>query len=120
MVEHHGVVGETPNVAARIEKLAPPDTVLISGATYDLVAFHFRCIRLELQRIEGISRAVDIYRVDEAMGRLIGLEGQVGDSIPLVDRRSSLACCETAGPAPSGAMAGCSSCRVNPGSARAG
>ena len=90
MVEHHGVVGETPNVAARIEKLAPPDTVLISGATYDLVAFHFRCMRLESQRIEGISRAVDIYRVDEAMGRLIGLEGQVGDSIPLVDRTVEL------------------------------
>ena len=90
MVEHHGVVGETPNVAARIEKLAPPDTVLISGATYDLVAFHFRCIRLESQRIEGISRAVDIYRVDEAIGRLIGLEGQAGDSIPLVDRTVEL------------------------------
>lgn len=87
MVEHHGVVGETPNVAARIEKLAPPNTVLISGATYELVAFHFRCIRLEPQRIEGISRAVDLYRVDEAMGRLAG---PAGDPTPLVDRTVEL------------------------------
>lgn len=90
MVEHHGVVGETPNVAARIEKLAPPNTVLISGATYDLVAFHFRCIRLERQPIEGISRPVDIYRVDEAVGRLVGLDGRAGDQTPLVDRTVEL------------------------------
>ena len=120
MVEHHGIVGETPNVAARIEKLAPPDTVLISAATYDLVAFHFRCIRLEPQRIEGISRAVDMYRVDEAIGRTHRPRG-TGQAIrPRWSiAMSSLACCETAGPAPSGATAGCSFCRASPVSARA-
>lgn len=90
MVEHHGVVGETPNVAARIEKLAAPGTVLISGVTHDLVAFHFGCTRLEPQRIEGISRAVDIYRVDKAAGRSVDSGAQAGDPTPLVNRTVEL------------------------------
>jgi class 3 adenylate cyclase/tetratricopeptide (TPR) repeat protein len=65
IVEHGGAVGEAPNIAARLEKLAAPDTVLITGATFDLVTAHFHCTRLDPQSIEGISKAIDVYLVDQ-------------------------------------------------------
>lgn len=90
MVERDGVVGEVPNIAARIEKLAGRDTVLISGTTFDLVAPYFRCIRLTPQRIEGITRTVDIYRVDDPIERLAGTGLQASSTAPLVDRTAEL------------------------------
>jgi class 3 adenylate cyclase len=41
--QEHLALGETPNVASRIEGLAEPDTVAISAATYQLVQGYFVC-----------------------------------------------------------------------------
>ena len=43
-VDPAGVVGETPNIAARMQASTPPDSVVISGASYklDRRLFHLR------------------------------------------------------------------------------
>jgi class 3 adenylate cyclase len=48
-------LGETPNIAARLQGLAEPDTVVISGATYHLVQGLFECQDRGPQELKGIS-----------------------------------------------------------------
>jgi class 3 adenylate cyclase len=61
--EADAIVGETPNVAARIEGLAKPNTVTISTVTHALVEGLFECQDLGPQRLKGVSEAVGVYRV---------------------------------------------------------
>src|SRR5712691_9669844 len=58
-------LGDTPNIAARLQGLAEPDTVVISGATYRLSAGFFSCRNLGPQTVKGISAPVEVYRVLE-------------------------------------------------------
>src|SRR5215471_8215781 len=39
--DRHAIVGETPHVAARLQSIAPPGSVLISDLTRELIADHF-------------------------------------------------------------------------------
>jgi len=57
------IVGETPNVAARLQGLAEPDTVVISQATHRLIQGYFQCQDLGLQTLKGISTPLPVYRV---------------------------------------------------------
>jgi class 3 adenylate cyclase/tetratricopeptide (TPR) repeat protein len=84
--ERDGIIGETPNVAARLETLAAPDSVLISGATYDLVEPHFRCTRLAPRQLKGISRKMPIYRVEGETEPFGALRPQIRDRSRLVNR----------------------------------
>jgi class 3 adenylate cyclase len=56
-------MGETPNIAARLQGLAEPDTVVISGATYRLVQGLFECQDRGLQELKDISTLLPVYRV---------------------------------------------------------
>src|SRR5262249_29467963 len=47
------IVGETPNIAARIQGLAEPNTALISAATYRLVQGLFECHACGPQALKG-------------------------------------------------------------------
>ena len=49
-------LGETPNVAARLQGLAAPDTVVISAATQRLVQGLFTCQDLGLHTLRGVGR----------------------------------------------------------------
>lgn len=51
----HLAVGEVPNVAARIQGLAEPDTVVISAATYQLVEGYFDCEPLGEHDLRGVA-----------------------------------------------------------------
>src|SRR5262249_34399631 len=57
------IVGETPNIAARLQGLAQPDTVVLSVATQRLVAGLFECQDLGPQMLKGISTPLSVYRV---------------------------------------------------------
>lgn len=61
-------LGETPNLAARVQGLAEPDTVVMSGATYRLSEGFFACRSLGPATVKGISVPVDIYQVLEESG----------------------------------------------------
>ena len=58
----HLALGETPNIAARVQGLAEPETVVLSAATYRLVQGLFACQELGPQTLEGISTPMAMYR----------------------------------------------------------
>jgi predicted ATPase/class 3 adenylate cyclase len=57
------VVGETPNIAARLQNLAEPDTVIISSPTYRLVEGFFNCRSLGTPALRGVAQPIELYRV---------------------------------------------------------
>jgi predicted ATPase len=86
------IVGETPNIAARLQEKAEPNSVVISPATYRLGSGLFECEELGPQPLKGISTPLVVYRVvreSEAQSRfevavttgltpLVGREQEVG------------------------------------------
>jgi predicted ATPase/class 3 adenylate cyclase len=56
-------IGETPNVAARLQALAEPDTVIIGAATHRLVHRVFACESLGARALRGTSQPIGLYRV---------------------------------------------------------
>ena len=69
----HEIVGEMPHIAARLESIAPPGSVVISDVTYDFVEGYFETEPLGEKELKGIARPVGVYRVlrpTGAVGRL--------------------------------------------------
>ncbi|MBM3855832.1 MAG: hypothetical protein FJ399_22215, partial [Verrucomicrobia bacterium] len=56
-------LGETPNLAARIQGLAEPNTVLISEATHRLVTGYFECRAREAESVKGFARPLALFQV---------------------------------------------------------
>lgn len=61
--DSQAVVGETPNVAARLQGEALPDTLVISPATRRLVEGLFTFEDLGPRALKGVSGALRVYRV---------------------------------------------------------
>ncbi len=57
------IVGKTPNLAARMQKLASPNTIVIGDTTHQLVEGFFDCDALGASALRGISQPVNIYQV---------------------------------------------------------
>src|SRR5262245_28900044 len=57
------VVGETPNIAARLQEKAEPNSVVISAATDRLVTGLFECQDLGPWMLKGLSTPLPVYRV---------------------------------------------------------
>jgi predicted ATPase len=79
-------LGETPNLAARLQGLAAPNTVAISAATVPLLGGFFACQSLGPHLLKGFAQPIEVYQVRsestarsrlEAVGR-IGLTPLVG------------------------------------------
>jgi class 3 adenylate cyclase/predicted ATPase len=86
------VVGETPNLAARLQALAAPGSVVISQATRRLVGSLFELTDLGPTRIKGFAEPVAAFRVQgegSADGRFEALHGQ--RVTPLIGREHELA-----------------------------
>ncbi len=56
-------LGETPNLAARIQGQAAPDEVMISAATYRLVEGLFACEDRGQPDLKGVATPLTLYRV---------------------------------------------------------
>jgi hypothetical protein len=65
----HLALGETPNVAARIQGAAAPDTLVISETTYRLVEGYFDCHALGVHPLKGVAALQQVYRVVRDSGR---------------------------------------------------
>ena len=85
-------LGDTPNVAARLQGLTAPDTVLISGATHRLVQGYFTEAALGPQTLKGVGAPVPVYRVLGASAAESRLDAAAATGwTPLVGRESEVA-----------------------------
>ena len=85
------VVGETPNLAARLQALAAPGTVVIGQATRRLVGGLFELADLGPRRLKGFAAPLAVWRVEgegRAEGRFEALHGEY--LTPLVGREHEL------------------------------
>ncbi len=57
------VVGETPNLAARLQGLAEPDSLVISRRTRRLIGGLFEVVDLGVQQVKGLAEPVRAWRV---------------------------------------------------------
>src|SRR5215471_8180596 len=63
-------LGETPNLAARLQGLAAPATVVVSAATFQLLGGFFACQPLGTPLLKGLTQPLAVYRVlYESMAR---------------------------------------------------
>src|SRR5215469_9533337 len=62
-VVDHNIVGETPNLAARLQALAEPDTVVIAASTRRLVGDLFEYRDLGAVEVKGIAGPVPAWQV---------------------------------------------------------
>jgi class 3 adenylate cyclase/predicted ATPase len=85
-------LGETPNVAARLQALAEPDAVVISEATHRLVAPFFTVRDLGPQTLKGMGRALAAFEVLAESGVRSRLDAATATGMtPLVGRERELA-----------------------------
>jgi TOMM system kinase/cyclase fusion protein len=84
-------LGETPNVAARLQGLAAPNTLVISAATFHLLGGFFACQPLGLPLLKGVTQPLAVYRVlYESMARSrLEAAGSAGLT-PLVGREQEI------------------------------
>ena len=89
--EEQSVVGETPNLAARLQGLARPNAVLIAEATRRQVGNLFEFIDLGPQEMKGLATPQPVWRVlgeSDAANRFKALRSS---ATPLVGRESEIA-----------------------------
>jgi class 3 adenylate cyclase len=85
-------LGETPNLAARLQGMAAPNTLVVSAATVPLLGGFFACQSLGTHLLKGFAQPLGVYQVlSESMARsrleaagstgltpLVGREQEVG------------------------------------------
>jgi class 3 adenylate cyclase len=88
----HLALGDTPNIAARLQGLAEPDTVVLSAATQRLVARLFICQDLGFHTLKGASTPIQVYQVIRESGAHDRFETEVSAGLtPLTGREEELA-----------------------------
>jgi class 3 adenylate cyclase/predicted ATPase len=84
-------VGETPNIAARLQTLATPNSLLISESTKRLVSAAFDVQDLGLKELKGLSKPLHVYQVLAARNIASRFEATHATSLtPLTGRSTEL------------------------------
>ena len=81
------IVGETPNLAARLQSLAAPDTILISEATQRLLGGMFELESIGEHELKGFARPVPVWRVrgePSVESRFAAI--RIGGNLPFIGR----------------------------------
>src|SRR5262245_61495211 len=76
----YSAIGDTTNVAARLQQAAEPDTILVSALTQRLIAGHIRLEALPPVQVKGISTLLTPYQVvgtRPQRSRLVGHDERV-------------------------------------------
>lgn len=85
-------LGETPNIAARLQSEAASGTILISEATRRLVQGAFVLDDLGRRRLKGVSEPIATYRVLSASGAVTRMERSAQRGLtPLIGREQEVA-----------------------------
>jgi class 3 adenylate cyclase/tetratricopeptide (TPR) repeat protein len=81
------IVGETPNLAARLQALAGPDTILVSESTRNLLGGLFELETTGEHELKGFARPVPAWRVrGEALVESRFAAVRAGRNLPLIGR----------------------------------
>src|SRR5262249_10479706 len=84
-------VGGTPNIAARLQTLAAPNSVLISETTQRLASAAFDFQDPGFQELKGLTKPLRVYRVLSAKNITTRFDAAHASSLtPLVGRSSEL------------------------------
>ncbi len=84
--EKQAVVGETPNLAARLQGLASPNSVVISAGTRSLIGEHFDCVDLGSHALKGFADPMSACRVLAPRQVAARIQAAQARLSPLVDR----------------------------------
>jgi class 3 adenylate cyclase/predicted ATPase len=90
--EEHGILGDTPNLAARLQSLAQPGGVIISGRTRSIAGVQFEYLDLGKVEINGYAKPVAAWQVTgktAVTSRSHAL--QSSDLLPLIGRDQEMA-----------------------------
>ena len=88
--QERGVVGETPNLAARLQALAQPGTLVVAEGTRRQIGGLFEIEDLGPQDLAGFSEAQRAWRVIGDSGVLSRFEALRSEATPLVGRDEEL------------------------------
>jgi hypothetical protein len=62
--QEQGVVGDTPNLAARLQTLAEPGTIVVAASTRRLLADVFKLRNLGRHEIKGLANSVEAWAIE--------------------------------------------------------
>jgi class 3 adenylate cyclase len=88
--QERGVVGETPNLASRLQGLARPGTLVIAEGTRRLIGALFEVEDLGSQPLAGFAEPQHAWRVAGESGVVSRFEALRSDATPLVGRGEEL------------------------------
>ena len=92
VTQRDGAVGETPNLAARLQTIARPGEVTIAAQTHRLIGDRFDVDPLGAHALKGMASPVEVWRVNRAIAHRSRFEARVGRrALPLVGRQPELA-----------------------------
>src|SRR5262245_55640938 len=85
-------LGDTPNLAARLQDLAAPNTLVISAAALPLLRGFFVCQALGTRLVKGFAQPLEVYQVlyESTARRRLEAAGSTGLT-PLVGREQEVA-----------------------------
>jgi class 3 adenylate cyclase/tetratricopeptide (TPR) repeat protein len=90
-------IGETPNIAARLQSLAQPGEVVIGGSTAELVRGYFVLESLGYPELKGAGRPIEVLRVSAETSARSRLDVMLSRGlIPMVGRDRELGHLESA------------------------
>ena len=87
-------VGKAPNIAARLQVLATPDTIVVSEATHRLTKAAFATTSLGRHELEGIGETVEVFRVESERRLAQVLDADAAATVTMVNREVELALLE--------------------------
>lgn len=91
VVDYHLALGDTTNIASRIEHLATPNTVLISAATYELVEGWFVGNSIGFQTLRGIADPMELFQITHSTNSNSRFEVSKNKGLsPLVGREEEM------------------------------
>ncbi|MBI3271827.1 MAG: AAA family ATPase [Planctomycetes bacterium] len=89
--QERAVVGDTPNLASRLQGLAEPGTFLLGPGTMHLVAGQFECEDLGEHQLKGLAHPIRAHRVRGAVERATRFAARVRGLVsPMAGRSADL------------------------------
>jgi class 3 adenylate cyclase len=96
--QEQAVIGETPNLAARLQALAEPNSVVIALSTRRLLGNQFRLRDMGLHKLKGLAQPINAWSVQGASSsesrfeaahgpHLVGIVGRELESAVLLERQ---------------------------------